>query len=857
MISKTSRRRFVGLLGSSVAMAHLDAASITTSPHPRELSLEEGTESLLWFQQPASQWVDALPVGNGRLGGMVFGGSAENTVDPRRERIALNEDTLWSGSPGSWNNPGAAECLPIVRQLVLNKTDYHAADQLCRKMQGPFNQAYQPVGDLLITLEHDAAAEGYRRELDLDSATASVHYSVRGVSYTREVFASKPAQLIVVRLTSSGLGNLHGNVRLVSQLKASCVAVDANTLRLTGKAPSESIPDYLESRDPIRYSPEEGRGMHFATVIHASLSTRKKREGTIEPQPDGSLEFRNASEVVFLIGIATGYKGYAAAPDKSLVQVIAVAEEPVNKAKLMTYEELHNDHMKDHRALYRRVALDLGTSASEAQPTDIRVKNFESHPDASLLALYFNFGRYLLMASSRPGTQPSNLQGIWNTELRPPWSSNWTSNINVQMNYWPVETCNLSECHLPLMEMITDLSQNGTITAKANYGAEGWCSHHNIDLWRQSAPVGDGLELAKPTWANFAMSGPWLCQHLWEHYQFTGDEEFLRSVYPVMRGAAEFCLSWLIEDTSHPPEHDGVRRLTTCPSVSTENTFLAPDGKSASVSAGCTLDIALIRELITNVCQAGTILHKDLPLRERLNSALTLLPTYQIGRWGQLQEWSIDFEEDQPGQRHMSHLYPLYPGAEITPRKNSKLAAAARKSLERRLTHGGAYTGWSRAWAIGLWARLGDGEMAWESLRMLIQHSTSANLFDTHPAGPHKSIFQIDGNFGTTAAIAELLLQSHDGEIALLPALPSAWKNGYVRGLRARGGIEVSLRWKNSKLMSAAFLSIRDSTHTIRLPKGMRISKTCNAVMPSLGTPEVLTLRLHANQPCPMEITST
>jgi alpha-L-fucosidase 2 len=629
---------------------------------------------------------------------MIFGGVAS-------ERISLNEDTLWSGAPRDWNNPGAKDHLGTVRNLVIEKQDYHAADQECRKMQGPFNQAYEPLGDLMIDFAHGEDSSGYRRSLDLDSATSVVSYTAVGSAIRREVFVSAPAQVIVVRLTSSEREALQCTLRLKSQMQSAAEA-KGNSIVLSGKAPANSVPNYLHSDNPITYSDEPGKGMYFAAAL-----TAKAKGGKIEAQPDGSIKIDGATEVILLIGAAAGYKKYNEMPDTPLAEVISAARKPVDAAVNAPYAELKERHLEDHRKFFRRVHLDLGGHEAEAIPTDERIDGFEQKPDIALLSLYFHYGRYLLLTSSRPGTQPANLQGIWNAEARPPWSSNWTSNINVQMNYWPVETCNLSECHEPLITMIRDLSENGRKTAQVNYSVqEGWCSHHNIDLWRQSAPVGEGLQFADPTWANFAMSGPWLCQHLWEHYRFTGDKDYLRSMaYPVMKCAAEFCLNWLTDD--------GMGGLTTCPSVSTENTFLAPDGKSASVSAGCTMDIALIHEIFNNCEQAGTILGVDSDLAPKMSEARKRLPKYQIGKYGQLQEWSIDFDENQPGQRHMSQLYPVYPGSEITPRSMPILATAARKSLERRLANGGAYTGWSRAWAIGLWARLGDGDQALESLK--------------------------------------------------------------------------------------------------------------------------------------------
>jgi alpha-L-fucosidase 2 len=777
----------------------------------------------LWYDKPAEVWKDALPVGNGRLGGMVFGGVTS-------ERIALNEDTLWSGAPRDWNNPDAVNHLAEVRKLVIQDQNYHGADDLCHKLMGPWNENYLPLGDLKLDLHHAGAVEAYRRDLDLETALASVRYAVGGVTFVREVFASAPDNVVVVWLTASKPGAIDCTLRLSSLLKsqsASWVDGKLAKVELTGKAPSHSLPSYVDTPNPVQYSDDLGKGMYFASVLHCSTEG-----GKVTANPDGSLSVAGASRMLLTIGAATGYQGFAVAPAKPLAEVLKAAQKDAAVAQNRSYVALLQRHRADYQRLFRRVSLELGPTPTKPKPaTDKRVVNFADEPDPALLALVFHYGRYLLISSSRIGSQPANLQGLWNAEVRPPWSCNWTSNINVQMNYWGAETCNLSECALPLIEMVKDLSVNGAVTAKVNYGAKGWVSHHNIDLWRQSAPAGDyGVAWAQPTWANYAMSGPWLCSHLWEHYRFTGDREYLRTqAYPVMKGCAEFCLDWLIDD--------GKGGLTTCPSVSTENIFNAPDGKQACVSAGCTHDIAVITEIFTSCRDACGVLGIDDEFAEKLSGMLKRMPPYQIGRFGQLQEWSVDFDEPVPGMRHMSHLYPVYPGGQITPRATPELAKAARASLERRLHYAatdGTFTGWGRAWAIGLWARFGDGDMAWESLKMLVNHSLNHNLFDdvndTHPKVPANDfIFQIDANFGGPASIAEMLLQSHEGEIAILQAWPKDWTEGRVSGLKARGGTEVDVSWKSLKAADVVLRKTGNAKLIVRAPKGYRIANAASA----------------------------
>lgn len=755
----------------------------------------------MWFRTAATSWIDALPVGNGRLGGMVFGGAID-------DRISLNEDTLYSGYPRDGNNPSAKSHLGEVRKAVMEDQDYHLADRICKEMQGPYGEAYQPLGDLYVSLLGTAEVTEYRRELNLDTAIARTSFLLGSTRVIKQCFVSFPDDVIVLSIEASRPVSI--TMRLDSQLQHKTEATSKSII-LRGKAPVISRPNYLKATDPIQYSEEIGKGMYFAG--EARLISQ---QGSARAE-NGSIRIDNVTSAYILFTAATGFRHYDRIPDRPASEVLSQVQSILNKAEGKSFQSLRQSHIAAHQKFYRRVTLDLGEQDT-TRSTAERITAFNEKPDPSLLALYFQFGRYLLISSSRPGTLPANLQGIWNNDLRPPWSSNWTSNINVQMNYWLAETCNLSEFHQPLFDMMQTLAVNGAKTASVNYGMPGWVSHHNIDVWCLSSPVGEGA--GGPTWANFAMSGPWLCAHLWEHYLFTGDKEFLRSqAYPLMKGAAEFCSAWLISD--------GKGRLTTCPSVSTENDFTAPDGKKANVSAGCTMDIALIRELFKNCADAARVLDIDSEWAQGLIRKRDDLIPYAIGSYGQLQEWSVDFKESTPGQRHMSHLYPLYPGNEFDITTTPTWTAASRVSLERRLAAGGAYTGWSRAWASNMWARLADGEQAWKSLQMHVKHSTSSNFFDTHPSG-NGFIFQIDGNFGTTSAIAEMLLQSHNGLIRILPALPQAWHHGRVSGLKARGGVTVDMAWAQAGLMELSMLVPSPGACRVALPS--RSSATLQSI---------------------------
>ena len=781
--------------------AKLAPAVLTAGALQRSAAQPAVPRTVLWFSKPADKWTEALPIGNGRLGAMVFGGAPV-------ERLQLNEDSLWSGAPRDWNNAAARQHLPEVRRMVLEQADYVAADRVCHQMQGPYNESYLVLGNLHIHLEHPAEIEQYRRELDLDTALSRVTYRAGSAVYSRETFASAPDQVIVVRLSTTASGGMRLTLSLDSPLHATAQAAAGGTLRLTGKAPSHVDPDYVRSANGVLYDDAEGKGMRFEASLQAVAEG-----GLVRPDGD-SLRIEGARTVTLFIAAATGYRGYDRDPAGSAAEIAAACRSRLDAAQQKSYESLRAAHIADHQKLFRRVSLTLPRSENANLPTDERLRAFGGQPDPDLAALYFQYGRYLLIASSRPGTQPANLQGIWNELVRPPWSSNWTANINVQMNYWLAETCNLAELHAPLFELIAGLSKNGAKTAEVNYGCHGWVSHHNVDIWRQSAPAGN-FGQGSPTWANWPMSGPWLCAHLWEHYAFSGDIEFLRAkAYPPMKSCAEFCLDWLIE------RKDG--RLTTCPSESTENNFIAPDGRTAETSDGCTMDMALIGELFAHCMEAARILGVDADFSAKLKRARERLIPYQIGKHGQLQEWSHDFDEKTPGQRHMSHMYPLYPGREFTVRRNRQFWQATRVSLERRLAAGGAYTGWSRAWAINFWARLLDGEMAWESVCKLIEHSTGPNLFDTHPAGS-TWIFQIDGNFGGAAAVAEMLLQSHDGGIDFLPALPRAWSTGSVAGLRARGGLTVDIEWSGGQPIGATLRPALSGEPVLRPAPGSQI----------------------------------
>ena len=741
----------------------------------------------LKYISPAKSFTEALPLGNGSLGAMVYGGVPE-------EKITLNYDTFWSGTGHREEKEVSTDTLEYARKLLFEEKFWEAEQYMKENMLGFYNESYMPLGSLNYEFEKIEEPQEYVRSLDLEKAVLTSEFKFHGTVYTTRMFISNPAKALVIRITSNGSDKLSLRVELDSKVEHLAKTENKNCLLISGNAPSSVQPNYVECENPIIYD-EKNPGMAFCCYLQAVHT------GGSATASSDSLSIKDADEIVFYLTAADGYKGYDQKIETNPEACEKNCRDQIRILNLKTYDELEKEHIADYQSVYKNVSLELDGKENDL-PTDERLRRVQNgKQDLGLSCLFFHYNRYLMIASSRKGTQPANLQGIWSESIRPVWSSNWTTNINTEMNYWLNGSCNLIESFEPFVDFVEELSHAGEETAKKQCHCSGWTANHNVDIWRQTGPV-DG----EPKYAYWPMGGVWLCSQSYEYFRYSEDLKTLKNkIYPSLRGSVLFCLDWMQQ------REDGL--YYTAPSTSPENTFEDDEGHSCGVSYMTTMDLAIIKELFANYLAAADVLGIEEDLIELVKERSKLLPGYQIGKTGMIQEWIKDFEKSDVGHRHFSPVFGFHPGHSIK-KTDTELVQACQNFIEEKAENFKQQIGWSCAWLINLWARLGDGTKANHYYEELLRQSVYDNLFDLHPplgeTEGEREVFQIDGNFGSASGVAEMLISSEKGKIMILPALPDSWKNGKVRGLLAAGAIEVDITWKDRKPVSVSLCSSSD-----------------------------------------------